>query len=490
VQNAGVQNFGQYVGKIALVKHFNAVKETIGDLKADVAGMVIAASADIALIVDRDGAVLDLSYGEGDFRIEGSDRWRGRFLRDLVTSESLGKVERMLAGAAANERPRWRQINHHAKPGDIPVQYLALPLTTTGHYVVIGREMGTMALLQQKLIMAQQTMERDYERFRHAETRYRLLFQISGEAILVVSARTGKIVEANAAASRILGHQKGDLVGQNFFSGFDEKSTDDIHSLLEQVRTGGTCEDISVKRSDNAHSFFMSANLFTHHKDGLFYLLRLKPVEDNESASMVPRAKARIIEVMEKSPDAFVMTDQQGIIQAANRSFLSLVQLVAEQQVLGQSLDQWLWRPGVGLNVLLGTLREEQTVRLFSTSIRGEMNAVTKVEISAAAATRGDETSYGFVIRDVERRFKEIGGFEKNAGGSNEGMTELVGRVALKDIVRETTDVIERMCIEAALEMTHDNRASAAEMLGLSRQSLYVKMRRYGVGEFNSQDRD
>jgi transcriptional regulator PpsR len=166
------------------------------------------------------------------------------------------------------------------------------------------------------------------------------------------------------------------------------------------------------------------------------------------------------------------------------------VQLVAEQQVLGQSLDQWLWRPGVGLNVLLGTLREEQTVRLFSTSIRGEMNAVTKVEISAAAATRGDETSYGFVIRDVERRFKEIGGFEKNAGGSNEGMTELVGRVALKDIVRETTDVIERMCIEAALEMTHDNRASAAEMLGLSRQSLYVKMRRYGVGEFNSQDRD
>jgi DNA-binding NtrC family response regulator len=37
------------------------------------------------------------------------------------------------------------------------------------------------------------------------------------------------------------------------------------------------------------------------------------------------------------------------------------------------------------------------------------------------------------------------------------------------------------MCIEAALELTHNNRASAAEMLGLSRQSLYVKLRRFGI---------
>jgi DNA-binding NtrC family response regulator len=64
---------------------------------------------------------------------------------------------------------------------------------------------------------------------------------------------------------------------------------------------------------------------------------------------------------------------------------------------------------------------------------------------------------------------------------SVEQLTELIGRVPLKDLVREATDVIERLCIEAALELTNDNRASAAEMLGLSRQSLYVKLRRYGL---------
>ena len=71
---------------------------------------------------------------------------------------------------------------------------------------------------------------------------------------------------------------------------------------------------------------------------------------------------------------------------------------------------------------------------------------------------------------------------------SVEQLTELIGRVPLKDLVREATDVIERLCIEAALDLTSDNRASAAEMLGLSRQSLYVKLRRYGLGDSGAED--
>jgi DNA-binding NtrC family response regulator len=42
--------------------------------------------------------------------------------------------------------------------------------------------------------------------------------------------------------------------------------------------------------------------------------------------------------------------------------------------------------------------------------------------------------------------------------------------------------MIERLCIEAALRLSGGNRASAAELLGLSRQSLYVKLGRFGIG--------
>ena len=64
---------------------------------------------------------------------------------------------------------------------------------------------------------------------------------------------------------------------------------------------------------------------------------------------------------------------------------------------------------------------------------------------------------------------------------SIEQTTALVGQVPLRDLVREATDLIERMCIETALHATHNNRASAAELLGLSRQSLYSKLRRHGL---------
>jgi DNA-binding NtrC family response regulator len=69
---------------------------------------------------------------------------------------------------------------------------------------------------------------------------------------------------------------------------------------------------------------------------------------------------------------------------------------------------------------------------------------------------------------------------ESNAH-SGSSVSELVGSATLKEIVGETNDMIEKICIETALEMTKNNRAAAAEMLGLSRQSLYVKLRKFDL---------
>lgn len=59
--------------------------------------------------------------------------------------------------------------------------------------------------------------------------------------------------------------------------------------------------------------------------------------------------------------------------------------------------------------------------------------------------------------------------------------SQLVGTASLKAIVSQTTDIIERKCISAALYLANNNRSIAADMLGLSRQSLYVKMRKHGL---------
>ena len=92
--------------------------------------------------------------------------------------------------------------------------------------------------------------------------------------------------------------------------------------------------------------------------------------------------------------------------------------------------------------------------------------------MSAVAVTEGEHPCFGFAIRSVGRRLRDDDAAGAAPGRdlprSVEQLTELVGRVSLKEIVRESTDLIERLCIEAALAYTDDNRASAAEILGLS----------------------
>jgi DNA-binding NtrC family response regulator len=57
-----------------------------------------------------------------------------------------------------------------------------------------------------------------------------------------------------------------------------------------------------------------------------------------------------------------------------------------------------------------------------------------------------------------------------------------LGQAPLKELVAEAVGAVERYCIEAALDSTDGNRSAAAKMLGLSRQSLYMKLSRYGIG--------
>jgi transcriptional regulator PpsR len=127
-------------------------------------------------------------------------------------------------------------------------------------------------------------------------------------------------------------------------------------------------------------------------------------------------------------------------------------------------------------------------LKLFASVLRGEHGSPVDVEISATTVGAGPQGRLGFTIRNVSSRISIDGSDHPQIPRSREQLAELIGRVPLKELVRETTDVIERMCIETALKLTGDNRATAAEMLGLSRQSLYVKLRRYGLAGPNDSD--
>ena len=466
------------------MRPFGAPESTLGTLGANAVGGLLTVANDITLIVDENGIVRDLSSSIEDPPGDALVAWTGRALVDIVGIESRSKIDSMLRDLGSTERgPRWRQINVVVDAG------LSLPLSVAavsiggGRSLVCGRDLRAIAALQQRLVEAQQAMERDYWKFRHAETRYRHLFQVASEAVLVVDATTQKVLEANPAAARLVGDGgPHGLVGQVFPLGMDARSAEGINSLLAGVRATGRAESARAELLAARGEVTVSVSMYRQDRTAHF-VVRLLPAQAESTVDASPSTSAMLLKLVQSAPDCLVVTDIDGRVISANAAFVELAQLTTEEQVRGETLDRWLGRTGVDLSVLISNLRQRGAVRLFATTLRGEYGAVTDVEISATMVPHGERPFLGFTIRDIGRRLTGDARGKRELPRSAGQLTELVGRVPLKDIVGETTDLIEQLCIEAALELTHDNRASAAEMLGLSRQSLYVKLRRYGVGD-------
>jgi transcriptional regulator PpsR len=237
--------------------------------------------------------------------------------------------------------------------------------------------------------------------------------------------------------------------------------------------------------SCKGRAFKVSASLF-RNEGATQCLVRLTPAEAGAEAPADSGSYWKTI--LERMPDAFLVTDGSLKILTANAAFLDLVRIATKEQAIGQSLSQFLGRPGLERNILVDNLREYGSVRNFGTALRNQFDEPEEVEVSAVSVTEGTETVFGFGFRSVRRRQTERSQNPPELRRSVEQLTELVGRVKLKELVRETTDLVERLCIEAALELTRNNRASAAEVLGLSRQSLYSKLHRFGLGNLAESD--
>ena len=461
---------------------FRAAETLLRDADADLAARVIAASGDVALVLDGDGVIRDVALGSGDLPVEGIDDWLDRPWIDTVTSDSRTKIEELLRDAGNRGQARWRQVNHVLAGNDLPIRYLAVDAAGDGRVIAIGRDMRAAAALQQRLLAAQQSMERDYVQLRQMQSRYRLLFDQSAEAVFVVDTANRRITEANPAA-RALSHAS-NLDGQPFVQALAPASRDAALALLGAVAAAEQGAPLTVEAANGA-ACELSATLFRQDRRS-YFLVRLTA---GSVAAGGTAADRRLLDVLDRLPDAFVLTDENLDIVAENAAFLDITQSPRRAALRGVPLAQFLGRPGIDLGVLVQQLRTHGAVRNFATIVRSVAGHDEEVEVSAVLAGEGSTLCFGFSLRTTRRARVDITA-PHSLPRSVEQLTELVGRVPLKDIVRESTDLIERLCIEAALTYTGDNRASAAEILGLSRQSLYSKLHRHGLGNLSSEEGD
>jgi transcriptional regulator PpsR len=438
---------------------------------------------DLTLLLDHDGVIRQATSASG----AADDRfasWLGRPWTETVADVGGDKIKRMIEDARVRGVSGFRQITQRFPGGlELPMEFTTVRLGKKAGLLAIGKNLEAVAELQSRLIAAQQAMERDYWKLREVETRYRVLFNASSEAVLLVRASNLRIVEANRAALQALDlspPRRDGSDGREFVSKIAADDRETLRTMLARVREHGAAPAIVAHLGGDRKPWLVRASLMAHEPDAVL-LMQLVPV--GRSAAGAARNEPPSLEdLIERAADGLAVVDADGIIRRANQTFLEMVEVGAKAAVTGERLGRWLWRPGADIAALLANVQRYGTVRRFTTTLHGDLGTDREVELSASgsAPANGDPSRAQIcvLIRDVGRRLPapEDGNALLSALGA---MEDQIGKTSLAALVRDAVSVVEQHYIKAALKMAAGNRTAAAGLLGLSRQSLYAKLNRY-----------
>ena len=441
---------------------------------------IISRTADLGLILSA-GGVIEGMLASPDFRPKDMlARFEGRHIHDTLTVESVPKFDARLAAYLGGAEPaRSVELNHKMDAGlsGLPVRYTFHPVGEQGRILLMGRDLRPIAEMQQQLVAAQLALEKDYETRRENDMQFRVLMASVEEAVFFVSLPDGAVRDCNGAARVLLGKQGGDLIGVTLDQMFDDKGKGTLVERLTTLASDPAKPAAALKARAPGRIVSVNAVLF---RSGGDQAMMCRVMANAPAALRADSLQDNLTGLYERGGDAIVFVGASGAVLSANEAFLDLADVTEGATLKGRSIADFLTRGSVDLNVMLENAARSGAMRAYSTRIAGEFGAERAVEISTTHVQTGVTPVYSMVMRDVSRAAARTDA--PQAGNLNvESVVELIGRESLRDIVAKTTDVVEKMCIETAVELTSNNRVAAAEMLGLSRQSLYVKLRKYDL---------
>jgi len=310
------------------------------------------------------------------------------------------------------------------------------------------------------------------------DSRYRMLMEVTGDPVMFVSAHTQRIVDLNTAAAEMLGGSRADLTGAHVGQEFDGYTASEFVERALDGPSGEPAQRIEIQARRSQKRIALLTRVFRAAGERLL-LCRLEDTGRQMTGASDPLGD-NLRALYAKGIDAIVFTDHEGTIISASESFLNLTDSATLAAVKNRPLADFLTRGSIDMKVLLENAHRAGHLRLYPTRLKTDFDGEIAVEISATRIGEGPQPVIGLVVRDASRNEAlrtPVAGAETNMVN----VMDLVGSASLRDIVAETTNVVEKLCIETAVELTRNNRVAAAEMLGLSRQSLYVKLRKYGL---------
>jgi transcriptional regulator PpsR len=441
---------------------------------------IARASADISFVLDDSGSIQNIYSDNKYLAKQISDDLIGKKWLEVVEPDSITKVQRLLDDANPDTISKFRQINMIGNERNIalPMMCASIKTSSSKKIIVIGRDITEVSRLQQNLVSAQKEISQNYLQISQLEERFRSIFEIGTESIVIVQADDEyPIVEMNRNAIKQLLLAKNNCIGKSLLSLIPAKEIIKVINFLKGVQD---TDEPSILKTllSNGEATQISATSFIN--SGIPYLLlNLKPLDLARVSSLID-ADSLTVEAIENNPYGFVVCTPEGLILKANKAFNKLSSTKGEQDLIGTNIRNYLGPETADFDLMMQSLQGKASSQSCVSSITNATSSIKLVDISAVSVAQ-PRACIGMIFRQVDSRQNKGARIDKKLVRSSQELSMLVGKVPLKDILAETTDLIEQLCIKAALDLTQDNRVSASEILGLSRQSLYIKLRKYGL---------
>jgi transcriptional regulator PpsR len=439
----------------------------------ELADAFVCLASDIALLIDEHGVITRVAQSAGN-PITAAARWVGRPWVDTVTGDTRRKIESLLADAAEGGLARRREVNHDAGTGStIPVAYTALRLGKKGPVLAVGRDLRAVGAIQQRFIDTQRELERLFWQAREADTRHGRLVQVATDAVLVVDAYTLTVVDADAAASELLG-EGAMLQGRAAIALFDETSQAPLRGLLASTRTSGRPAEIHARLSGDSHALVVSAAPF-RGADGMRLLLRVRPLGSGRAASADADTHRVLAWRAARLGDAVVVTDSAGRVLAASAPFLMAVQAAREVDVRGRPIADWLGHGEAEVQALLGRVQTHGIAQWLQAGLRGGSRAQVDVDVCATLLTDSDQACCGITIRrygDHAAGVPLSGHGAIDFGAAMAALADGIGSVPLERLLQAAQQLVKQQLARVALQRCAGSTAAAAALLGVGESQL------------------
>ena len=435
---------------------------------------------DINIVIDSSGFILQINKA-ADSSLPNLNNWANKHINNFLTIESKEKFDAQLTSLSDISRivTKSFELNHISnETGEFPVRYKGFKLNGTDNLLLVGNDLTPVAEIQKKFVNSQLALEREYTKYRSYETKYKVLVDFTTDPIILVDGFKGLIVDANPSGHQMFCLKKGKLIGQQLEKLVYWNRTDKILEVLKADALTNSTRVLPLKVNKNSVKVRIVPAVFRAENE-LCLMLKLTPIK--ESISPTGEFSELLKKYYENTRDSIVFTDKSGIIKYINNSFLSLCNSGSDQLVLGRSFSDFLGRGIIDLKVLIDTALANGTTVPFTTQFVSTYDIKINVEITATKAFNEYGTFVCFQIRYGSSSRKKDANEIVVSEQATEKIMKLVGSAPLKELVADTNDIVEKICIETALKMTKNNRVATAEMLNLSRQSLYVKLRKYSL---------